>query len=88
MAIGLGLVLLEGALVELVEAEGADEVFGMEALPHGRHTATADRLPATRAETSASAVVVSLAVRSSAVLEERSALEARLALLQYHSLGY
>ena len=44
MAVGLVVLLLEGALVELLQAEGADKVLRVELLEHGRDTAACDGL--------------------------------------------
>lgn len=70
MAVRLIVLLLEGALVELPEAEGADEVLRVELAEHGGDAAAGDGLVAARAEGAAFAVVVGLAVWLPFVLEE------------------
>lgn len=70
MAVRLIVLLLEGALVELPEAEGADEVLRVELAEHGGDAAAGDGLVAARAEGAALAVVVGLAVWLPFVLEE------------------
>ena len=46
MAIGFVVLLLEGALVQLLQAKGADKVLRMELSEHGGDAATSDRLRA------------------------------------------
>lgn len=70
MTIRLIILFLEGALVQLPEAEGADEVFGVELAEHGGDAAAGDGLVAAGAQRAALAVVVRLAVRLALVLEE------------------
>lgn len=82
MAVWLVLLLLEGSLVQLLEAEGADKVFRVEFLKHGRNAAPGDRLGAAGAQRSALGVVVSLTVRQSLVVEEGAALEGLSAVLE------
>lgn len=48
LAVGLVILLLEGALVELLEAKGADKVLWVELLGHGCDAAAGDGLLAAR----------------------------------------
>lgn len=50
LTVRLVILLLEGALVELLEAEGTDEVLRVELFGHGRDAAARDRLLAARAQ--------------------------------------
>jgi len=70
VAVGLLPLLLEGALVQLLEAEGANKVFGMEFPEHGRDATTGNGFVASCAERAAQCVEVGLAVWLSLVLEE------------------
>lgn len=81
LAVGLVILLLEGALVELLEAEGADKVLRVELLAHGGDAAARDGLLAARAQRAAPLVVVRLAVRLPIVVEEAAVDERREALL-------
>ena len=81
VAVGLALLLLEGALGERPEAEGTDEVLGVEALGHGGDAAAGDGLPAAPAQGPPPGVEVPLAVRVATVLEEGAPHEGREALL-------
>lgn len=49
MAIWLVVLLLERALVQLLETEGADEMLRMKFAEHGGYAATGDRFRASRA---------------------------------------
>jgi len=81
LAVGLVVLLLEGALVELLEAEGAHKVLRVELLGHGGDAAAGDGLLAAGAQGAAPLVVVALAVRLPVVLEEAAVDERREALL-------
>lgn len=70
MAVGLVVLLLECALVELFKAEGADEMLGVELLAHGGDAAAGDGFLTAGAERAASLVIMSLAVRLPFMLEE------------------
>lgn len=50
VAIGLVVLLLEGALVQLLQAEGAHKVFRVELAEHGRNATTGDGFRATSAQ--------------------------------------
>lgn len=82
LAVGLVVLLLEGPLVELLEAEGADEVLGVELLGHGGDAAAGDGFLAAGAERAAPLVVVHLAVGLPVVLEEAAVNKRGEALLQ------
>ena len=81
LAVRLVVLLLERALVELLEAEGADEVLRVELLGHGGDAAARDGLLAARAQGAPPLVVVRLAVGLPLVLEEAAVDERREALL-------
>lgn len=85
LAVRLVVLLLEGAFVELLQAEGADEVLRVKLLGHGGDAAPRDGLLAAGAERAAPLVVVNLAVRLAVVLKEASVHERCEALLQTHS---
>lgn len=82
LTVGLVVLLLEGAFVELLEAEGTDEVLRVELLGHGCDAAAGDGLLAARAERAAPLVVVHLAVGLPVMFEEAAIDEWREALLQ------
>lgn len=87
LAVGLVVLLLEGALVELLETEGADKVLRVELLAHGGDAAARDWLLAARAQRAAPLVVVCLAVRLPVVVEEAAVDERREALPADEALG-
>jgi hypothetical protein len=62
--------LLESSLVELLQAEGADEMFRVELPEHGGDAATGNRFVAAGAQRAAESVEVGLAVGPVLVLEE------------------
>lgn len=82
MAVGLVVLLLERALVELAEAERADKVLRVELAEHGGDAAAGDGFVAAGAQRAALPVVVGFAVRLPLVLEERTAVEGLTAFLQ------
>lgn len=81
LTVRLVVLLLEGALVELLEAEGTDEVLRVELLGHGGDAAARDGLLAAGAQRAAPLVVVHLAVGLPVVLEEAAVDERREAFL-------
>lgn len=87
MAVGFVVLLLEGALVQLLQAEGAHEMLRVEFLKHGRDAPSGDGLGATRAQRSPLGVVVGLAVRQTLVVEERTAEEGLTAVLEGRKRG-
>lgn len=82
LAVGLLVLLLEGAFVQLLEAEGAHKVFGVELLAHGRDAASRDGLLAAGAQGAAPLVVVRLAVGLAVVVEEAAVHERRETFLE------
>lgn len=82
LTVRLVVLLLEGALVELLEAEGTDEVLWVEFLGHGGDAAAGDGLLAARAQRAAPLVVVHLTVGLPVVLKEAAIDEWREAFLQ------
>lgn len=75
MAVGLVVLLLEGALVQLLQAEGAHKVLRVELAEHGGNAAAGDGLGAAGAQRAPLGVVVRLAVGQALVVEEGAALE-------------
>lgn len=75
LAVGLVILLLEGAFVKLLEAESAHEVLWVELLAHGCDAAASDGLLAARAQGAAPLVVVRFAVRLAVVVEEAAVYE-------------
>jgi len=74
--------LLKSALVQLLEAESAHKVFGVELLVHGRDAASGDRFLAARAQRASLQVVVSLAVWQAFVVKETTPSKWLVTLLQ------
>lgn len=70
MTIRLLALLLERSLVQLLEAEGANEVLRVELSEHGRDATARDGFVASGAQWSSEGVEVCLAVRPALVLEE------------------
>ena len=70
MTVRLFSLLLKSSLVELLQAEGTDEVFRVELPEHGGDATAGDRLVASGAKRSAECVEVRLAVGPVLVLEE------------------
>lgn len=82
MAVRFIVLLFEGALVELPEAESAYEVLRVELPEHGGDAAARDWFVAAGAEGAPLAVVVRLAVRLPFVLEEGTPVERLAAFLK------
>lgn len=82
MAVGFIILFLEGAFIELSEAECADEVFRVEFPEHGCDAAASDGFVAAGTEGATFAMVVGLAVRLAFMLEERSSVEGLATLLK------
>lgn len=82
LAVGFVVLLLEGALVELLQAKGAHEMLGVELLGHGGDAAARDGLLAAGAQRAAPLVVVDLTVRLPVVLKEAAVDEGCEALLR------
>lgn len=73
MAVGLVVMLFEGSLVQLFEAEGADKVLRVEFSEHGSDTATHDRLVARGTQGATLCMVMCLTVRLALKVEEATA---------------
>ena len=80
VAVGFVAVLLEGSLVELLEAKRADKVFGVKLAEHGGDAAAGDGLAAARARRPTHLVVVQFAVRRPFVLVKVAVSKRLLAL--------
>lgn len=80
LTVGFVILLLEGALVELLEAEGAHEMLGVELLGHGGDAAAGDGLLAAGAQRATPLVVVHLTIWLPIMLEEAAIDEGREAL--------
>lgn len=79
MAVGLVVLLFEGAFVELFEAEGTDKMLRVELARHGCDAAACDWLLAARAERAALLMIVDLAERTSTMLKETAIHKRRIA---------
>lgn len=82
VAVGLFVLLFEGALVELLEAESTHKVLWVELLPHGCDAAARDGFLTAGAQRAAALVVMSLAVRLPVVVKEAAVYEWCEALLE------
>jgi len=80
VAVGLVILLLKGALVELLEAESAHKVLWVKLLAHGCDATASDGLLAARAQRAAPLVVMRLAIRLALVVKETAIYEWREAL--------
>lgn len=83
MAVRLVVLLLEGALVQLLEAESTHKVLRMELPAHGCDAAAGDGLLAAGAQRATALVIVGLAVWLPVMIEEAAVNEWREALLQH-----
>lgn len=81
MAVGLIILLLESAFVQLFEAESAYKVLWVELLAHGCDAAARDGFLAARAQRAAPLMVVRLTIGLSVVVKEAAIDEWREALL-------
>ena len=81
-AVGLAAIIFEGPLGELLHAEGAHKVLGVEALANGGDAPAEHWLLTRGAERPALGVIMLLAVRLALVVEEAASSKALLALLQ------
>lgn len=77
LAIGLARALLEGALGERAQAEGAGEVVRVEAAAQGRHASAGHREATRGAQRPAPRVEMVLAERTALVLEKAASREGR-----------
>lgn len=82
MTIRLIILLLERALVQLLQAEGAHKVFRVELSEHGGNASSRNRLGAARAQGSSLGVVMRLAVRETLMVKEGAALERQATVLE------
>jgi hypothetical protein len=70
VTIGFIVLLLERALVQLFQTEGAHKMFRMEFLEHGRDATPGDGLRAASAQGTTFGVIVGLAVRETFMVEK------------------
>lgn len=82
MAVGLIILLLEGAFVQLLQAESTHKVLWVELLAHGSDAAAGDGLLAAGAQRATPLVVVRLAVWLAVVVKEAAVNERCEALLE------
>lgn len=80
--------LFEGALVELLKAEGTDKMLGMELLAHGCDAAARDGLLTAGTQRPAAGVIMDLTVGLTVVLKETAVDEWREALLKHPKHDY
>lgn len=83
MAVWFVVLLLEGAFVELLEAEGTDKMLRVEFLSHGCDAAACYGLLATRAKRATPFMVVNLTVWLPIMLKETAIHKRGKTLLQY-----
>lgn len=88
MAIRLIVLFFEGSLVELSQAEGANEVFRVEFPEHGCDAAARDGFVASGAERSPLAVIVGFAIWLPFMLEERAPVERLPAFLEKNEFAF
>lgn len=81
MTIGFVVLLLECALIQLLQTERADEVLGVELAVHRGYAPAGDRLMTARAQRTPFRVIVGLAVGLTLVVEETAAVEGRTTIL-------
>lgn len=82
LAVGLVILLLERAFVQLLEAESAHKVFWVKLLAHSRDAAAGDGFLAARAQRAAPLMVVRLAVGLAIMVKEAAVYEWSEALLE------
>jgi len=87
VTVRLVVLLFERALVELLEAERADEVLGMVLAEHGSDAAARDGLVTASAQRTTFGMIVSLTVRLALVVVERAALERLETVTAHEALG-
>lgn len=83
LAVGFVVLLFEGSLVQLLQAEGADEMLGMELLAHGWDAAARDGFLTAGTQRPPAGVIMNLTVRLPVVLEETAVYEGCETLLQH-----
>ena len=72
MAIRLLSLLFEGALVQLLQAEGTDEMLWVKLFPHGGDASSGDRFLAAGAQRPSPRVIMNLAIGLTVVFEVAS----------------
>ncbi|GFT17315.1 hypothetical protein NPIL_268671 [Nephila pilipes] len=82
MAIRLVVLLFESALVELLETERTDEMFGVKFARHCSNAAAADWFVAACTQGTTFGVIMELTIRLAFVFEEASAVEGLPAILK------
>ncbi len=88
MTVRLLLVLLEGALVQLLQTEDAGKVLRVELLKHGGDAPTGDRLPTGGTQGAALVVVVRLAEGLTLNVEVIAAVKGQVTVLKgYRATG-
>lgn len=87
VTVRLVVLLFEGALVELPQAEGADKMFRVVLAEHSGDAATRDRLVTARTQRAPLCMVVSLAVRLTLVIVEAASVERLAAIAADEALG-
>ena len=80
------ILFFERALVQLLQAEGTDEVLRVELLAHRRDAAARNRLLAARTQRAPLGVVVGLTVGQALVVEELAARKWVVAILSIHEV--
>merc|ERR1719234_2539373 len=79
--------LLEGALIQLLQAEAADKMLWMEFAEHGSDTAARDCLMTASAKTATKCMVVLFTVGEAFVLKKVAVMERHLTLLAHETVG-
>lgn len=79
--------LLEGTLIQLLQAEAADKMLWMEFAEHGSDTAARDCLMTASAKTATKCMVVLFTVGEAFVLKEVAVMERHLTLLAHKTVG-
>ena len=82
MTIGLIVLLLESALIQLFQTVSAHEMIRMEFLEHRRNTASGNGLGAASTQWATLGVIMSFAIGQALVIEEGATLEGLTAVLQ------
>lgn len=82
VAVGLIVLLFEGALIKLLETERADEMFGVKFPGHGGDATTTDWLVTSRTQGTTFGVIMELTVRLAFVFKETSTIEGLPAVLK------
>lgn len=87
VTVGLVVVILERSLVELLQAERANEMLLMKFLAHRANASTGDGFLASSAEGASLGVIVCLAVGQTIQLEEATVCEGSHTLATHEALG-